>query len=76
MGTSVALSEVCGGGVEFTNGREDLNDSEQSGRPRTSLTLKNIACMDAMVKADRRVHMKLISKEFGISYSNVYDSLG
>jgi hypothetical protein len=30
--------------------------------------------MDAMVK-DRRVHLKVISKEPGISYGSVYDSV-
>jgi hypothetical protein len=58
---------------EFTNDREDLNGNEWSGRPQTSLTPDNIAHVDAMVKVDRRVHLKLISKELGISYGSVYD---
>jgi hypothetical protein len=47
---------------EFTNVREDLNDNERLGWPRTSLTPNNIARVDATVKADWRVHLKLISK--------------
>lgn len=37
------------------------------------LTLDNIARVDAKVKADRRVHLKLISKELGILYGSVCD---
>jgi hypothetical protein len=55
---------------EFTND-QDLNDNEWSGRPCTSLTLDNIARVDAMVQADQRVHLKLISRDLGNSYGSV-----
>jgi transposase len=71
--TCLALRSVRWWCCEFTNGREDLNDNERSGRPRTSLTPGNSARVDTMVKADRCVHLKLISKELGISYASVYD---
>jgi hypothetical protein len=68
----LALRSVRWWCCEFINAREDLND-EWSGRTDTSLTSNNIARMDAMVKVDRRVHLKVISKELGISYGRVYD---
>jgi hypothetical protein len=35
--------------------------------------MDNIACVDANVKVDRCMHLKLISKELGILYGSVYD---
>ncbi|XP_033609027.1 histone-lysine N-methyltransferase SETMAR-like [Cryptotermes secundus] len=58
---------------KFTNGWEDLNDNERLGQPLTSLTLDNTARVDAMVKADWCVHLKVISKEPGILYGSVYN---
>ncbi|XP_023721486.1 histone-lysine N-methyltransferase SETMAR-like [Cryptotermes secundus] len=72
----LALRSVWWWCCEFTNGQEDLSDIERSGHPRTSLTLDNIARVDAMVNADRRVHLKVISKELGSSQGSVYGSLG
>ena len=68
----LALRSVRWWCCEFANGREDLHDNKRSGRPRSSLT-DNISRVDAMVKADRRVHLKDISRELGISYESVYD---
>ncbi|CAN7992534.1 unnamed protein product, partial [Ixodes pacificus] len=68
----LALRSVRWWCCEFAKGREDLHDNERSRRPRSSLT-DDISRVDAMLKADRRVHIKDISREFGISYGSVYD---
>jgi hypothetical protein len=75
----LALRSVRWWCCELTNGRQDLNDNERSGLPRSSLTLGNTACVDAIVRADRLVHLKLVFKELDISYDNltniIHDSL-
>ena len=43
---------------EFENGRENLNDNERARRPRVSVTDENTTCMGAMVKAERRMHIR------------------
>ncbi|CAN8004188.1 unnamed protein product [Ixodes pacificus] len=65
---------------EFDEGREDLQDNERSGRPRSSLTDDNVSRVDAMVKTDPRVHHKDISRELafckGVFTTSFKGSLG
>ena len=50
----------------FQEGRESVKDDKRTGRPTTSRTDDNIAAVDKMVKADRKVTSRLIADTLGI----------
>lgn len=58
---------------QFGGGRETVADEERSGRPCTASTDRNIALVDELVKANRRLHLRDIADTVGISYGAVHD---
>lgn len=76
------LSAVYGTGVmtvqhvrkwcrEFENGRVSVLDEQRTGRPSTSA--RHVDDIDAAVKANRRVCLAELSKQFDLSYGTVWD---
>lgn len=56
----------------FRNGRENLDDSEHTGRPRTNHAKEQIEKVREIFKYDRFVSMWLIEELTGIRKSTVY----
>lgn len=66
--------------AEFKHGRENFQDDPRSGRPSTSTTDENVAKIDRLVRADRRIKIKEIEREVSISRGSIvsilHDALG
>ena len=52
----------------FKEGREEVEDDPQSGRPSTSRTANNIEHVKQMVRADRRHTVRMIAMELSIQH--------
>src|SRR5258705_4831873 len=57
---------------KFASGCTQVLDEERSGRPHTSSTNANIAAVDAIIQADRRVHVRDIALQLDISTGSVH----
>ena len=55
----------------FKAGRESLEDDERSGRPSTSVNEDTIEKVENLVMADRRLTVRYLAAEVGISTSSV-----
>jgi hypothetical protein len=51
----------------FQDGREDVEDDERSSRPSTSLIDENVTKVEKMVMNDRRITIREVANEAGIS---------
>ena len=51
----------------FSEGREDVNDEERAGRPRTSTTDENIDEVKKMVLVNRRITVREVAEDLNIS---------
>ncbi|KAG6465148.1 hypothetical protein O3G_MSEX014961 [Manduca sexta] len=59
----------------FSEGREDVNDEEHAGRPSTSTTDEKIDEVKKMVLANRRITIREIAEDLGISIGSCYSIL-
>ena len=50
----------------FKEGWEEVEDDPRSGRPSTSRTVDNIERVEQMVRADRRLAVRMIAEELSI----------
>ena len=71
----MTLENVCKWVSQFADNRTSLDNSSNSGRPRTSVTDDNITRVETVIKDDRRRTVKDIAMELGISYGSVHDIL-
>ena len=53
----------------FQNGREDVEDDERPGRPSRSTTDENMEKVKEMVMNDRRITIREVADDVGISIS-------
>jgi hypothetical protein len=60
-------------GREFETGRMSVTDSSRSGMPSTSNRKMNAQRVDAAICADRRVKLREMSTEMGISYAVIFN---
>jgi transposase len=51
----------------FQDGREDVEDDERSGRPRTSIIDENVKNVDKTIMNDRRITIREVADEAGKS---------
>ncbi|UYV71318.1 hypothetical protein LAZ67_8002615 [Cordylochernes scorpioides] len=51
----------------FSGGREDVNDEERAGRPRTSTTDEKINEVEKMILAKRRITVREVAEDLNIS---------
>ena len=56
----------------FKEGREEVEDDQRSGRPSTSGTADNIEHVKQMVRADRRLTVRMITEEVSINKDTVW----
>ena len=56
----------------FQGGSEDVEDDERPGRPTTSTTDKNMEKVKEMVMNDRRITIREVADDFGISISSCH----
>uniref|UniRef100_A0A8C4WUG0 Mos1 transposase HTH domain-containing protein n=1 Tax=Eptatretus burgeri TaxID=7764 RepID=A0A8C4WUG0_EPTBU len=56
----------------YKEGREEVEDDPQSGRPSTSRTMKNIERVKQMVHTDRRLTVRMIAEELSINKDTVW----
>lgn len=54
----------------FQEGREGVEDNDRSGRPSTSATVENVEKVKEMVMNDRRIRIREVADEVGISISS------
>ncbi|UYV62214.1 hypothetical protein LAZ67_1008240 [Cordylochernes scorpioides] len=56
----------------FSEGREDVNDEERSGRPSTSKTDEKINEVEKMILANRRITVREVAKDLNISIGSCH----
>ncbi|GFT44325.1 histone-lysine N-methyltransferase SETMAR [Nephila pilipes] len=58
----------------FSSGQEHVENRnmEASGRPSSSRTDINTACVEEIIQRDRRVTVREIASELDLSYGNVH----
>ena len=56
----------------FKEGREEVEDDPRSGRPSTSRTADNIERVKQMVRANRRLTVRMIAEELSINKDTVW----
>ena len=56
----------------FQDGREDVEDDERPGRPSTSTTDENVEKVKEMVMNDRRITIRDVADDVGISISTCH----
>ena len=57
---------------KFKEGREELEDNPRSGRSSTSRNDENIELVRQKVRGDRRLTVRMIANELGISCERVW----
>ena len=57
----------------FQDGREDVEDDERCGRPNTSITDENVKKVEEMIMNDRRITIREVADEVGISIGSCHD---
>ena len=58
----------------FHDGREDVEDDERLGRPSTSTTDENVEKVKEMVMNDRRITIREVADDVGISIGSCHES--
>ncbi|KAL4142816.1 hypothetical protein QTP88_005213 [Uroleucon formosanum] len=59
----------------FSEGRELIEDEPRSGRPSTSKNDENIAKVRDLVRSDRRMTVRMIGEQLGLSHTTVHQIL-
>ena len=57
----------------FQDGREDVEDDERPGRHSTSTTDENVKKVKEMVMNDRRIRIREVADDFGISIGSCHE---
>ena len=57
---------------QFKEGREDVNDDAHPGRPSTSITDENIEAVKKMILDNRRITIRKVADEVGISFGSCF----
>ena len=57
----------------FQDGREDVEDDEPRGRPSTSTTDENVEKVKEMVMNDRRITIREVADDVGISIGSCHE---
>ena len=65
--SSMSTTRVYEWYKRFQDVREDVEDDERSGRPSTSRTDENVEKIKEMVMSDRRITIREVADDVGIS---------
>ena len=60
----------------FQDGRKDVEDDERPGRPSTSTTDENLEKVKEMVMNDRRITIREVADDVGISIGSCHEICG
>ena len=60
----------------FQDGREDVEDGERPGRPRTSTIDENVEKGKEMVMNDRRITIREVADDVGVSIGSCHEICG
>lgn len=71
----MSLESVSNWVAQFADNRTSLDESGNSGRPRTSITPANCDRVESFIQEDRRRTVKSIAIALDMSYGSVYDIL-
>lgn len=64
-----SIQEWC---RKFKNGKEGTNDKVRPDALKTASTDRNIACVEVLIRENRRVSIKTIAENVGVSTGTVY----
>jgi len=56
----------------FKDGRDSVEDEQRAWRPSTSRNENNVARVEAVLDRDRRLNVRLIAEELGLSKTDVH----
>jgi ribosomal protein S25 len=73
--TAMKKSQVFEWHKRFREGRVSVDDDKRSGRPPTAINNENIERVRNIVRADRRLSVKKIASEVGISVGSCHSIL-
>jgi len=59
----------------FSEGRESIKGEPHSGRPSTSKTDNNVEIVEALVRSDRRLTVRMIASELNLNHTTVHQIL-
>ena len=59
----------------FSKGRESIKDEPRSGRPSTSKTDNNVEIVQALVRSDCRLTVRMIASELNLNHTTVHQIL-
>ncbi|KAJ8955914.1 hypothetical protein NQ318_005462 [Aromia moschata] len=65
--SALSYSQVSRWLKVFKEGREEVHDEQSSGRPSTSKTDNNVACVRQLLDCDRRLRIKMVANELKLS---------
>ncbi|KAK4875047.1 hypothetical protein RN001_011469 [Aquatica leii] len=57
---------------KFKSEREETNDKSQPGGLRTTSTDRNVACVEGMIRENRKISIRAISENVGVSIGSVH----
>lgn len=57
---------------KFKNGREGTNDKPRPGALSTASTDRNVACVEGLIRENRRISIRAISENVGVSIGSVH----
>lgn len=60
---------------EFSEGREAIEDEPRSGRPSTAKTDENVIKVRDLVRSDRRLTVRMIGEQLGLTHTTVHQIL-
>jgi transposase len=70
-GSTSSYTTVTKWAREFKRGRQILEDDPRERRPQTAITEENISTVEELVMKDRRMSIRRIGEELGISLERV-----
>ena len=72
MGAVLSLTQVLKWHKAFKDGTKSVEDEQSAGRPSTSRTENNVACVKAVLDKDRRFSVRLMAEEVGLPKTDVH----
>jgi len=72
---ALSRSQVFKGYKAFSDGRESIKGEPRSGRHSTSKTDNNVEIVQALLRSDRRLTVRMIASELNLNHTTVHQIL-